>query len=91
MLQWKETEPKKITFGEAQALQKNGWRLPTRVELIDAYDTNIESFKPEYYWTSTILREHPNLAWAVGFGDGGFLGNDYIKNCYHFVRLCKEI
>ncbi len=85
MLKWKKIEPKKMTFDEAKALQKNGWRLPTRVELLDAYDTNIKGFFPEYYWTSTILRDHPNLAWAVGFGDG-LLCNHYLRMHLHRLR-----
>ena len=35
-LEWKDPESNEMSWNEAKALEKDGWRLPTRAELADA-------------------------------------------------------
>jgi hypothetical protein len=88
-LEWKETESNKMTWDEAKDLEINGWRLPTRGELCDAYDTSINGFKASYYWSSSAYSQNTNNAWLVYFGDGfADYGN---KPGSYYVRLCREL
>jgi hypothetical protein len=88
-LEWKETESNKMTWDEAKDLEINGWRLPTRGELCDAYDTSINGFKASYYWSSSTLVRDTNFAWLVYFSDGNVdYGN---KTSSYYVRLCREL
>ena len=89
MLKWKQTEEKKITWHEAKSLEIDSWRLPTRGELIDAYDNKIKGFETNYYWSSTMYGDNTNGAWYVNLGNGSL--NFNLKKLKNFVRLCKEI
>ena len=86
MLEWNKTESNIKTWDEAKALEVDGWRLPTRVELKDAYG-KIEGFYTELYWSSKSNGK--NYAYAVSFKNGFFASQD--KDCFSYVRLCKEI
>ena len=80
-LQFGETAEKKMNWLEAQCwidslneskyLGFNDWRLPTRVELIDAYGNKVEGFKSDYYWSSTTDVYSTADAWGVNFSYGG--------------------
>ena len=93
-LQFGETAEKKMNWLEAQCwidslneskyLGFNDWRLPTRVELIDAYDGKVEGFKSGYYWSSTTNVYDTAYAWSVGFVNGFVL--NYNKTDYNYVR-----
>ncbi len=53
-------------------LSGDGWRLPTRAELLDlhAVDDALSVFDeaPDWYWSSTPSENRPTAAWAAGVG-----------------------
>ena len=91
-LQFGETAEKKMNWLEAQCwidslneskyLGFNDWRLPTRVELIDAYDGKVEGFKSGYYWSSTTYVNGTGVAWIVNFFNGNVVYNGKTYNFY---------
>jgi hypothetical protein len=88
-LEWKETEPNEMSWDEAKELEKDGWRLPTRAELVDTFDTNIENFNKGYYWSSSDYIKDTSYAWLVNFNYGGMDTDN--KVCDYYVRLCREV
>jgi hypothetical protein len=88
-LEWKKTEPVRMTWHEAKELEKDGWRLPTRGELCDAYDNKVEGFQSNYYWSSSTYSQDTNYAWYVYFYYGDVSYND--KTVSYYVRLCREV
>lgn len=46
----------------------DGWRLPTRFELVWAYDNNVAVFETTEFWTITEIST--NFAFSVSFVDG---------------------
>ena len=87
-LQWKESELNRMTWKEAKDLEKDGWRLPTRAELLDAYDNQIEGFELHRYWSSTLKWSSDAYLFSFKTGDIFLECIDFIKN---HVRLCKDI
>jgi hypothetical protein len=56
-----------------------GWRMPTRVELLQAYIDKVEGFEKGYYWSADLSAANPDdLAWLADFDDGyvGYNGRD---------------
>ena len=88
-LEWKETERNTMSWDEAKSLEVDGWRLPTRVELLYAYDNNIEGFEPNDYWSSSSHIMGTNGVWVVIFSYGGMYYNT--KTSSNCVRLCREV
>jgi hypothetical protein len=88
-LEWKDPEPNEMSWDEAKELEKNGWRLPTRAELVDAYDNQIEGFLSDYYWSSSTYTQNTGTAWYVGFSYGFVDFSN--KTYYYYVRLCREV
>jgi hypothetical protein len=67
-LDWGKTADKEMTWQEAKEWcesQGEGWRMPTRVELIEACDNKIEGFKSDSYWSSTTYASYTSSAWFV--------------------------
>jgi len=87
-LEWKETEINKISWDNAKKLEKDGWRLPTKDELIDAYHNKVEGFKPKWYWSSSCYWESL-LVWCVDFDYGDVVNCK--KSGDSYVRLCREV
>ena len=80
-LEWaKEDAPQPMPWAEACAYAAslgNGWRLPTRAELVALYDADRGmsiGIKPTWYWSATQPRA--GSAWDVGFNDGVSNNND---------------
>jgi hypothetical protein len=46
------------------------WRLPNKIELINAYNNKIVGFEHDDYWSSTTYRLNCNDAWVVHFQYG---------------------
>ena len=92
-LEWQEDAPENpMTWDEAIEYAKSlgdGWRLPTRGELCDAYDNFIDGFKKNNYWSSSTYAQGTNLAWLVYFYDGGVGDDDKTNDGY--VRCVREI
>ena len=83
------------TFGPVSVLnvpKLEGWRLPTRAELIALYDSGDfpREMRKKRFWSSTLLATHQAFAWFVHFND---VGN---SRAYHalennYVRLVREM
>ena len=67
----------------------DGWRLPTRVELLLMYNNQDElgGFANNYYWSSTETDFYG--AWRQGFSNGGQDGGN--KANYYYVRAICDI
>jgi hypothetical protein len=92
-LEWKYSQTQTMSWSDAlkleESLKSQSWRLPTRGELIDAYDSKIEGFQKDYYWTSSNYDTDTNSAWNVYLDDGNSYYTDKSKNLY--VRLCRDV
>jgi len=84
---WGEIADKKMSWGEAKKwCEEQGGRLPTHIELLEAFKTKIKGFKSGNYWSST---EFDSVgAWDVDF-DFGYVGNDN-KNDDYYVRCVRD-
>ena len=81
-LQWQsDISPKGMTWQEAKdyvASLGDGWRLPTRTELLTLvddtkYDPACSVFPDcpsEWFWTSTLRAGSSSYAWSVDFYSG---------------------
>lgn len=49
---------------------QNIWRLPTYIELVNAYLTGVSSFQSDSYWSSTGYPGYPSSADSVDMGNG---------------------
>jgi hypothetical protein len=85
-LQWGKTADKRMSWQEAVDYCKSlgkGWRLPTRIELIDAYDSKVDGFETDdYYWSSTTYVGSTGYAWSVYFGYGSVYSSYKAYNYY---------
>jgi len=67
-LEWGKVSEKEMTWNEAKKWceeQGKGWRMPTRVELIQAYDEKVEGFSGYTFWSSTETYSNATGAWVV--------------------------
>jgi hypothetical protein len=93
-LEW-QSNPSKEPMSWYQAMTYadslgEGWRLPTRAELINAYDNYIEDFQSYYYWSSNTYAQRTNAAWYVYFGN--FMAESYsLKTYKYYVRCVKDV
>jgi len=87
-LEWKDIESRPMSWHEAKELEADGWRLPSRGELLDAYDNKIEGFGIEKYWTSTC--KWNSDAYFIYFKTGD-IWMDAKEYYLHYVRLCRDL
>lgn len=92
-LEWQNNPPNKyMTWYEAIDYAKSlgdGWRLPTRGELIDAYDSGVRGFMNDDYWSSITLAQTTTNAWLVYFYSGVV---DYgVKTFNSYVRCVRDV
>jgi hypothetical protein len=66
---------------------KTGWRLPTKEELNEIYQSE-NDFVGNGYWSST--EGNGSYAWGQGFGGGNQGTNDKYNGCY-YVRAIRSI
>jgi hypothetical protein len=67
---------------------KIGWRLPTKEELNEIYES-VNDFEKAWYWSST--ENNGNTAWSQGF-NGGYRSNGGNKvNGLNYVRAIRSI
>jgi len=86
------TDLEKMNWDEAMkacADLGDGWRLPTRLELLLMYNNQYElgGFANSYYWSSTEYAF--NTAWELYFLNG--LQNFLNKNYFNYVRAVRDI
>ncbi len=89
-LEWGKTCDKKLNWEEAKKWceeQGEGWRLPTRQELLEAYEQKMSGFTANGYWSST--GHSSSYAWYQGFGGGNQLTS--YKNSDLYVRCIRSI
>lgn len=93
MIEWQNNPPEKpMTWHKAMEYAKSlgeGWRLPTRSELMDAYDSSVKGFIGSYYWSMSTYVRDTTYAWLVDF-DLGSVGVD-VKTSKGFVRCVREV
>ena len=68
--------------------QGEGWRLPTRIELLQAFDEGIK-FPGYNFWSSTEDYSNPALAWYTTLYSGYTSYN--AKTSSNYVRACRNI
>jgi hypothetical protein len=88
VLEWGEESSEELNWEEAKKWckeQGEGWRLPTILELLQAYYDDIEGFGTGYHWSST---EYPKTgARCVSFSDGSV--SSLYKTYSHSVRCVR--
>lgn len=93
MIKWQNNPPEKpMTWFEAVEYAESlgdGWRLPTRGELIDAYDSSVRGFMSGVYWSSSTYAHDNNNAWYVFLYNGVVDYSDTTNNYY--VRCVREV
>lgn len=91
MLQWEEKPAFfSTTWEKANNYAKclgDGWRLPTRSELLQAYDSGVPHFELQCYWSSSEIGDQ---VWYVEFADG-YSGRCYSKLDNYYVRCVRDI
>ena len=81
-MKWNEAKKACADLGD-------GWRLPTRLELLLMYNNQDElgGFANNYYWSST---EFDNVRSWIQYFFNGFQST-YNKNNYTYVRAVRDI
>lgn len=81
-MKWNEAKKTCADLGD-------GWRLPTRLELLLMYNNQDElgGFASNYYWSST---EFDNVRSWIQYFFNGFQST-YNKNNYTYVRAVRDI
>lgn len=78
--------------------KKDGWRVPTIIELRAMYDnrvvlqnSGVAEFKTTgWYWSSSVFRKDANGRCILKFRDNGGTGND-AKSQSYYVRCVRDI
>ena len=84
-LQWKD-EFELWNWYDAMNLQRNGWKMPTIQELIEAGEDKIPGFNGKY-WSSNLITNDSKL---MAYCFNGEIVMDKQSNKNH-VKLCREI
>ena len=91
-LEWGEVSDREMNWFEAKKWceeKGKGWRLPTRVELLQAFDEKIEGFKGYTFWSSTEYYNSTANAWYVNLYTG-YTSNNTKVTAYS-VRACRSL
>jgi len=89
VVEWGETSEKEMGWKDAKKWCEEkwgGWRLPTRRELLEAYEQKIPGFARSNYWSST--EDYNNHAWSQYFSDGRQFS--YNKGITTYVRCLRS-
>jgi hypothetical protein len=65
---------------------KTGWRLPTKEELNEIYESD-NDFQKSYYWSST--ENNGSYAWDQNFGSG-YQGANLKGYGFNYVRAIRS-
>jgi hypothetical protein len=89
-LEWGAVSDTEMNWEDAKkwcAAQGKGWRLPTRVELVQAFDEGVLTGDNRYFWSSTEDYSSPPYAWSVtlGYGDTSNV-TKAVQYCVRCVR-----
>ena len=91
---WQATASKNMTWHEAMALERDGWRLPTISELVSLIDYNRCDPASEFpcmesagFWSSSPYACSSNHAWRVYFYNGyAYFSSKYYEGRVRLVR-----
>ena len=89
-LEWGNTCNKELNWEDAKKWceeQGEGWRLPTRQELSEAYEQKISGFSTNLYWSSTEY--YSSNAWSQYFFNG--YQYSFNKDYGNYVRCIRSI
>lgn len=91
MIEWEEFHClEKMNFIEAveylKSIEEDGWRLPSKAELIQACRNRNPGFQKWGYWSSDVDND---LIWVIYF----YTGNDWKldKNSTMYVRFIRDV
>ena len=69
-LEWGETSEEEMSWQEAKDwCEEQGGRLPTQIELLQAYKGRV-TFPKDSYWSSTETLNNSSYAWYVDLSNG---------------------
>lgn len=92
-IEWQSNPPQEfMTWEDAMKYAKSlgdGWRLPTRGELINAYKNDVIGFQKNSYWSLNTYAHNNNNAWTFYFNVGFVDFND--KTNLYYVRCVRDI
>ena len=89
-LEWGATSEEEMDWNEAKKWcekQGKGWRMPTRQELLEAHEQNIDGFTANFYWSSTEY--NISYAWYQIFSSG--IQNTLFKLNSFYVRCIRSL
>lgn len=89
-LEWGKTADNKMNWEDAKnwcKKQGEGWRLPTRIELLQALEGKVSGFKDGYYWSSAEYSV--TCAWFQHFTTGYQFNTNKIDS--HYVRCVRGL
>ena len=89
-LEWGAASESEMNWEAAKkwcAAQGKGWRLPTRVELIQAFDEGFLTGEVRWYWSSTENYNGAANAWGVNLGNG--YTTNSTKVALYYVRCVR--
>ena len=82
VLEWGELADEGMDWHDAKGWcekKGNGWRLPTPIELLQAYEDNIKGFSTGGHWSGTEYSV--TNARAVYFSDGSLYSHNKTSSC----------
>jgi len=84
---WGETSKEPMTWEEAKEwCEEQGGRMPTLIELQQAYEDKVDGFKEDYYWSAT--EHNSTYAYYVNFTNGlTYLNN---RTSASYVRCIRR-
>jgi hypothetical protein len=88
---WGKSSTEKMNWQDAKEwCEQEGGRLPTRSELVQAYDDEEKGFKDDDYWSATTYRYNTASAWSVYF-NSGFVGTYNKTTSLYYARCVREL
>ncbi len=89
-IEWGATCDRELEWEEAKEWckkQGDGWRLPTRVELLQAFKDKIDGFRLGYYWSNNEYS--PTGAWSQYLSTINHCS--VTKSNYNYVRCVRDL
>ena len=86
-LEWGKSSDEKMDWYEAKKwCKEQGGRLPTIVELMEAYHGKVEGFESNSYWSSS--ENSTTNAYRLYFVSG-YVGTTSLKSLSYYVRCVR--
>ena len=96
ILEWGLTSEKEMNWEDAKQWcekQGEGWRLPTIIELEQAYNDKINGFEASYYWSSTEYSQTGAwiYSWPGAYRFSSTRDYDYYVRCVRGRRTLGHL